>query len=163
MNRHITAFLLAPLTVPLLMSALALQILSEVPSLYWCGLLIAAARQQGARSRTWRRPPASYTGAIFVGAPAYVTLRLRGLTAFWLAPVVGSMAGVIIAMALAAILPLALESGILTSIAQIFANGARWGEVIHSPTQCQGGSRGPAMLGALVGTVLWLIGRPDRP
>src|SRR5215831_14152988 len=149
MNRHITAFLLAPLTVPLLMSALALQILSEVPSLYWFGLLIAAV--------------ASYTGAIFVGAPAYVTLRLRGLTAFWLAPVVGSMAGVIIAMALAAILPPALESGILTSIAQIFANGARWGEVIHSPTQCQGGSRGPAMLGALVGTVLWLIGRPDRP
>jgi hypothetical protein len=149
MNRHITAFLLAPLTVPLLMSALALQILSEVPSLYWFGLLIAAV--------------ASYTGAIFVGAPAYVTLRLRGLTAFWLAPVVGSMAGVIIAMALAAILPLALESGILTSIAQIFANGARWGEVIIAQPNARGALVGQAMLGALVGTVLWLIGRPDRP
>ena len=149
MNRHITAFLLAPLTVPLLMSALALQILSEVPSLYWFGLLIAAV--------------ASYTGAIFVGAPAYATLRLRGLTAFWLAPVVGSMAGVIIAMALAAILPLALESGILTSIAQIFANGARWGEVIIAQPNAREALVGPAMLGALVGTVLWLIGRPDRP
>jgi len=149
MNRHITAFLLAPLTVPLLMSALALQILSEVPSLYWFGLLIAAV--------------ASYTGAIFVGAPAYVTLRLRGLTAFWLAPVVGSMAGVIIAMALAAILPLALESGILTSIAQIFANGARWGEVIIAQPNAREALVGPAMLGALVGTVLWLIGRPDQP
>jgi len=149
MNRHITAFLLAPLTVPLLMSALALQILSEVPSLYWFGLLIAAV--------------ASYTGAIFVGAPAYVTLRLRGLTAFWLAPVVGSMAGMIIAMALAAILPVALESSILSSIAQIFANGARWGEVIIAQPNAREALVGPAMLGALVGTVLWLIGRPDQP
>jgi len=56
MNRHITAFLVAPLTVPLLMSALALQILREVPFLYWLGLLIAAV--------------ASYAGAILVGAPA---------------------------------------------------------------------------------------------
>src|SRR5262249_54959188 len=143
------AFLLAPLTVPLLMSALALQILSEVPSLYWFGLLIAAV--------------ASYTGAIFVGAPAYVTLRLRGLTAFWLAPVVGSMAGMIIAMALAAILPVALESSILSSIAQIFANGARWGEVIIAQPNAREALVGPAMLGALVGTVLWLIGRPDQP
>ena len=41
-NDHadITAFHLAPLSVPLLMSVLALQILSEVPSLYWFGLLI---------------------------------------------------------------------------------------------------------------------------
>src|SRR5215472_12010061 len=55
MNRHITAFLLAPLIVPLLMSVLALQILREVPFLYWLGLLIA--------------PVASCAGAILVGAP----------------------------------------------------------------------------------------------
>jgi hypothetical protein len=40
-NDHadITAFHLAPLSVPLLMSVLALQ-MSDVPSLYWFGLLI---------------------------------------------------------------------------------------------------------------------------
>jgi len=119
------------------------------PSLYWFGLLTAAV--------------ASYAGAIFVGAPAYVTLRLGGLTAFWLAPVVGSMAGVIIAMALAAILPLALGSGILTSIVRIFASGAHWGEVIIAKPNSTEALVGPTMFGALVGTVLWLIGRPDRP
>jgi hypothetical protein len=149
MNRHIAAFLLAPLAVPFLMSALALQILSELPSLYWFGLLISAV--------------ASYAGAIFVGAPAYATLRLRGLTALWLAPVVGSMVGVIIGVALGAILHLALENGILTSIVQIFANGARWGEVIILKPNSMEALVGPAVLGALVGTVLWLIGRPDRP
>jgi hypothetical protein len=148
-NRHITAFLLAPLTVPLLMSALALQILREVPYLYWFGLLIAAA--------------ASYVGAILVGAPAYVTLRLRGLTAFWLAPLIGSMAGVIMALAFAEIFPLALESGILTAVVQVFANGAHWGEVIIVKPNAMEALVGPAILGALVGTVLWLIGRPDRP
>jgi len=70
---------------------------------------------------------------------------------------------VIIATARAAILPLALESGILTSIAQIFANGARWGEVIIAQPNAREALVGPAMLGALVDTVLWLIGRPDRP
>jgi hypothetical protein len=148
-NRHITAFLLAPLTVPLLMSALAVQILREVPYLYWFGLLIAAA--------------ASYVGAILVGAPAYVTLRLRGLTAFWLAPLIGSMAGVIMALGLAVIFPLALESGILTAVVQVFADGAHWGEVIIVKPNSMEALVGPAILGALVGTVLWLIGRPDRP
>lgn len=149
MNRHITAFVLAPLTVPLLMSALALQILREVPYLYWFGLLIAAA--------------AAYAGAILVGAPAYVTLRLRGLTTFWLAPLIGSMAGVTMALALAVIFPLALESGILTSLVQVFANGAHWGEVIIVKPNSTEALIGPATLGALVGTVLWLVGRPDRP
>ena len=67
-----------------------------MPFLYWLGLLIAAV--------------ASYAGAILVGAPAYVTLRLRGLTAFWLAPLIGSTGGVIIAIALVVIFPLALET-----------------------------------------------------
>jgi hypothetical protein len=46
-----------------------LQILREVPTLYWFGLLIAVAAV------------VSYTGALLVGAPAYATLRSRGWTA----------------------------------------------------------------------------------
>src|SRR5262249_3363611 len=41
MNRHVVAFLVAPLAVPLVMSTVALQILCEVPFLYWFGLLVA--------------------------------------------------------------------------------------------------------------------------
>jgi len=116
MNRHIAAFLLAPLTVPLLMSVLVLQILLEVRSLYWFGLLIAAV--------------VSYAGALLVGAPAYVVLRSRGWTALWLAPVVGSAVGVISALALVVIFPLVLERGILTPVLAMFGDGVQWGEVI---------------------------------
>src|SRR5262245_34665172 len=70
MNRHVAAFLLAPLTVPLLISVLALQILREVPSLYWLGLMMAAA--------------VSYAGAVLAGAPVYAALRSGGWTALWI-------------------------------------------------------------------------------
>jgi hypothetical protein len=149
MNRHVAAFLLAPLTVPLLMSVLALQILREVPSLYWFGLLIASV--------------VSYGGALLVGAPAYVTLRSCGWTAFWLAPVIGSMAGMMMAIALVVIFPLAQESGILTSLVQMFAYGAHWGEIFITKPGPAEALLGPGILGVLVGTVLWFIGRPDRP
>jgi hypothetical protein len=72
MNRHVAAFLLAPLTVPLLMSVLALQILLEVRSLYWFGLLLAAV--------------VSYAGALLVGAPPYVVLRSCSWRRFGLLP-----------------------------------------------------------------------------
>lgn len=73
------------------------------------------------------------------------------------------MAGVIIAIALVVTFPLALESGILTSVVQIFADRAHWGEVIIAKPSSMEALIGPAILGAVVGTVLWLIGRPDRP
>ena len=104
MNRHVTAVLLAPLTVPLLLTALVLQIL-KAPFPCWVRLRIAAA--------AW------YAGAIRVGAPAYVVLRLRGLSLGcsldWLD------ARVVRAIVLALVFPLALESAILTSVVQIFA------------------------------------------
>jgi len=56
MNRHVAAFLLAPLTVPLLMSVLALQLLLEVRSLYWFGLLLAAVVSY-AEPHSWVLPP----------------------------------------------------------------------------------------------------------
>lgn len=150
MNRHVAAFLLAPLTVPLLMSVLALQILLEVRSLYWFGLLLAAV--------------VSYAGALLVGAPAYVVLRSCSWTTFWLAPVVGSVIGVIMAITLVVIFPLVLESGILASVVAIFADGSHWGGTVFLPKPDSAEALiGPGILGAFVGTVLWFIGRPDRP
>ena len=155
MNRHIAAFLLAPLIVPLLMGVIALPLLRDVPCLYALGLLMAAA--------------VSYVGAALAGAPAYAALRSVGWTAFWIAPVVGFVFGVIAAIGLSAVLPAVLQSGtlsyILTKLPDI-------GDVVIN-CNVQIGSTiiegppfeliGPGILGALVGTVLWLIGRPDRP
>jgi len=149
MNRHIVAFLLAPLIVPLLVGAVAL------PLLYALGLTMAAA--------------VSYVGAALAGAPAYVALRSVRWTAFWIAPVVGFVVGVIVAIGFSAVLPAVLQSGALRSILAMLPD---IGEVIVTcNVQIQSTSViasppfeliGPGLLGALVGTVLWLIGRPDR-
>jgi hypothetical protein len=100
MNRHVGAFLLAPLIVPLLVSALAFPILREVPSLYWLGLMMAAT--------------VSYAGAVLAGAPAYVALRSCGWTTFWIAPLVGFAVGVIMAIGLIALFPAVVQSGALS-------------------------------------------------
>ena len=149
MNRHVVAFLVAPLAVPLVMSALAIQILLEVPSLYWFGLLVALI--------------VSYVGVLLVGAPVYMMLRSRGWSDFWLAPVVGLVAGVTVATALVLIFPLALKSETVLSVVARIADGAHWGEVFIVGPGAAGIVVGPGILGAIVGTVLWLIGRPDRP
>jgi hypothetical protein len=148
-NRHVVAFLIAPLIVPLVMSALAIQILLEVPSLYWFGLLVALI--------------VSYAGVLLIGAPAYMMLRSRSWSAFWLAPIVGLVAGVIVAMALVLIFSLALKSETVLSVVARIANAAHWGEVFIVGPGAAAVVVGPSILGALVGTVLWLIGRPDRP
>ena len=62
------------------------------------------------------------------------------------------MAGVMIAMALIVIYPLALESGLLTSVVQIFANGAYRGEVIIAKPNFTEALVGPSLLGALLGS-----------
>src|SRR5262245_18094011 len=144
MNRHVAAFVLAPLIVPLLMSALAIPILREEPSLYWRVLIIAAT--------------VSYTGLILVGAPAYVGFRSVGWTAFWIAPLVGFVVGVIIAIGLIALFLAAARSGTLNyilgtnvEISSTTDEGPPWALIV------------PGVIGAVVGTALWLIGRPDRP
>jgi hypothetical protein len=115
MNRHVAAFLLAPLAMPLVMSAVTLQILREVSSLYWFGLLIAAV--------------VSYAG-VFLVAPVYMMLRSHGWSAFWIAPVAGFMVGVIVAIGLIAVLPAVLQSGALSYILEMLPG---MGEVIIAP------------------------------
>jgi|SRR5262245_3691146 len=146
MNRHVAAFVLAPLIVPLLMSALAIPILREEPSLYWRVLIIAAT--------------VSYTGLILVGAPAYVGFRSVGWTAFWIAPLVGFVVGVIIAIGLIALFLAAARSGTLNYILGTNV------EISSTTDEGQGPPWAlivPGVIGAVVGMALWLIGRPDRP
>jgi hypothetical protein len=71
----------------------------------------------------------TYASVLVIGAPIYFFLRSRGLTSFWLAPLVGFFVGGAVATAMV---------------------GAQLASIVGGPP------------GALVGTVLWLIGRPDR-
>jgi hypothetical protein len=150
MNRHVVAFVVAPLVVPIIMSGLAVQVLLTLPSLYWLGLMVAAG--------------VSYAGIVLLGLPAYVALRFRGWTAFWIAPLVGFAAGVIMAISLVAVFVATLESRMLDPILAMLPDDIRNNQIYFS-TDSQGGAAlvAPGTLGALVGTVLWLIGRPDRP
>jgi len=139
MNRHLKAFLIAPLVVPGLMLPFLFPTLPAAPWIFGLGLVIAAM--------------VSYAGVVLLGAPAYVALRSHGWTGFWIAPVVGFAAGVItgivaVAVAVHLTLPDAAPIGALIS------------RSVLSPSW---NTFGLGTYGALVGVALWLIGRPDRP
>ena len=79
----------------------------------------------------------AYVGTFLLGLPIYRILVARKLTAFWLAPVVGSIVGTTVLLVFQAV---TLSAPDIEGVALKF-----------------GGS-----LGAVVGTIIWLIARPDR-
>lgn len=114
------AFLLAPLAVPLIWTV---YVASSAPN----GSTSPGLAFQGFFLVFSISALCTYIGVIVFGVPIYLFLRAYGLTAFWIAPVVGFMAGAL--------------------MLSIF--GA-------TPALMVGGP-----LGAVVGTILWLIARPD--
>jgi hypothetical protein len=110
------AFLVAPAMVPLYlcMNPASFGVPDVVP--YWVTTLAALF---------------SYLATFVIGIPLYLVLRAWNLTAFWVAPLAGSAAGV----GLASVLP---GDGSLHAV-QAFG----------------------AVSGALVAMVLWAIARPD--
>jgi hypothetical protein len=95
--------------------------------------------------------PVSYVGTLLVGVPAYRFLCTHGLTAFWVAPVAGSVVG--------AALSVAVYLGVIFSLGLNFSLG---GEGIGSLRTVLGFAETGGLGGATVGILLWLIGRPDR-
>jgi hypothetical protein len=91
----------------------------------------------------------SYLGTFIFGVPTYLFLRARQLTAFWFAPVAGFIAGTTMWYLFFVLFGLSLGSSSI-------------GSAILDPSLLSSalGRIGP--LGALVGTILWLIARPDR-
>jgi hypothetical protein len=132
MARPIIAFLVAPLAVPLFVAVDMYPLLATpffVRVVLYLSILTA------------------YVGTFVFGIPAYLLLRARKWTAFWLAPVLGFMGG-----ALAWWLFLAVPwTGSSFRFEPVW-DLSRLRDVLWP--------YGP--LGALVGTLLWLIARPDR-
>lgn len=80
----------------------------------------------------------AYIGTFLFGLPLYLLLRALRLTTFWLAPVVGFLIGIVTMLLFLAII------------------GERNVDMLTEATR-EGGAPG-----AVVGALLWLIGRPDR-
>ena len=133
--RTAIAFLIAPLAVPLL-AALYLR-----PSLddFGTGLVLVFSAA------------AAYAGSFVLGLPIYRFLCTRKLTAFWIAPVLGFIVGAIMWYVTLALFGLSLGNRV-TSVISDLGNPGGLSEALQL-----GG-----LSGAVVGTILWLIARPDR-
>jgi hypothetical protein len=143
MNRHLKAFLIAPLLVPGLMMPFLLPALPRAPWIAGLALMSASI--------------ASYAGALLVGAPAYMALRSRGWTAFWIAPVVGFVVGEIVGIISIRTVAVLTVSGAPSDLSSLIAVATR---ITRFPSPSE---LGLGIYGMLVGVVLWLIARPDRP
>ena len=129
------AFLVAPFVVPLIV---AVYVPAGGPKDSAAAAVVAASAF------------VSYFGAFIFGVPTYLFLRARQLTAFWIAPVAGFIAGTMMWDVFFALFALSLGSG--SAVGPAFAD-SNLSSIALKVT-------GP--FGALVGTILWLIARPDR-
>lgn len=132
MARPIIAFLVAPLAAPLFVAVDMYPLLSTPFSV---------------RVVLYLSILTAYVGTFVFGIPAYLLLRARKWTAFWFAPVLGFMGG-----ALAWWLFLAVP----------WTGGSFRFEPVWDLSRLRDVLWPYGPLGALVGTLLWLIARPDR-
>jgi hypothetical protein len=141
MSRLAIAFFVAPLWVPLIIAPYSAFEIFPDPA-QWRWVVIA----------TIISAIFSYLGVFALGYPAFLALRSRNLTALWIAAALGFVVGALIMLVFQACLALALGEG-----SQGF--GLMFQE---PPSLLIVGIIPPGLLGALVGTTLWLIARPDR-
>jgi len=136
MNRSIIAFLVAPLTVPVLLLPY-IRALSNTFGISVFALEIATVM--------------AYAGAILFGVPAYSFLRARDWTAPWIALIFGFAIGAAMWVVFMVIFALSLgegASGVLLALTNLGTlKGAVW----------PGG-----ITGAVTGIIFWMIARPDR-
>jgi hypothetical protein len=125
------AFLVAPLACPLifyLYAVTAVSLPSDDPSLYKNLLMfLVGGSTLGV-----------YFYVIVLGIPIYLSMRHYNLTSFWLAPLVGYIAGAV--------------SILLIGMPRPFSN----------PELTAMAFKACGPIGAVVCTIFWLIARPDR-
>ncbi len=140
MNRTALAFLIAPLWVPAATAPYAVYMFPYPEQRHWIFIttIIGAIF--------------AYGGVLTLGAPAFLILRARRRTAFWIAPVVGFGVGVLTGFIFFVLFGLSLGNSLTFVWHDLAAKSASW----SSPFFPIGA------LGAVVGATLWLIARPDR-
>ena len=136
MSRPVIAFLVAPLVVPLFLLP---SLYSGMPDKFCFAVTLIVATIT------------AYTGTFFFGLPAYLFLWARKWTAFWIAPVLGFIAASLAYCVFVVLLGLSLGNS-LSSVMADFSNASGLHDLLRPI--------GPE--GAVVGSLLWLIARPDR-
>ena len=137
MDRLILAFLVAGLSVPILVVAyFSIAGLASVGNL---GLILVVSTF------------ISFSGVLFLGLPAYLFLRARKWTAFWMAPLAGFIVAAAAWYVFLFLLGLVLVSDKSYAFSHLTAVGPLRGALWLA---------GP--IGAFVGALVWLIARPDR-
>jgi len=136
LTRTQTAFIIAPLWVPLLVTPyFALYMVSEGGRLSW-GIIAGGLSALLA-----------YLGTYLLGRPLFNFLISRNWTTLWLAVVSGCCIGIITRITFMVCFAVFFGESVLSGVAMAF-----------------GPELAPAaLLGALVGGTLWLIARPDFP
>jgi len=132
--RPIIAFLVAVLVLPLFFAVYAYPGPSGYAS-YLIGVVYSAV--------------ISFNAVFLLGLPAYLFLRAMKWTAFWIAPLMGFMVAAIAWSVVALLFGLAFGQGLSFSLL-LSADSVHFFLWPLGP------------LGAAVGALLWLIGRPDR-
>ena len=140
MRRTAFAFLVAPLWVPAVTALFAAPAFPHPEQRHWIYITTIV----GAIF--------SYGGVLAFGIPAFLILRARKLTAFWIAPLIGFGVGAGTGLIFYILFALSLGNS-LTFI---------WHELGSNPAVFTKFLLPTGALGALVGTTLWLIARPDR-
>jgi hypothetical protein len=133
------AFLVAPFVVPLIV---AVFVLAVGPKDTAAAVVVAFSAVSAF---------VSYFGAFIFGVPTYLFLRARPLTAFWIAPVAGFIAGAVMLYVFFALFWLSLGNG-----------PSAVGSALADSNSSSIALKVTGPFGALVGTILWLIARPDR-
>jgi hypothetical protein len=87
----------------------------------------------------------AYAGTFVFGVPAYLVLRAWRLTAFWIAPITGFVAGWLAWHLAFALFAVALGNS-PSEVSDSGSDAARIG----------------GLSGAIIGAIIWLIARPDR-
>jgi hypothetical protein len=136
MDRRLVAFLVAPLAVPIVLGP---YLYSIIPTPIWFAFALIAS------------VIVAYGGVLIVGLPAYYLFLARKWTAFWIAPLLGFVVGGLMWFTSGAVLALLLDQG-WAGVGRTFANFGGPKDVLWP--------FGP--IGALVGSLLWIIARPDR-
>ncbi len=132
--RTLLAFVVAPLVVPLISTVYFRVRLANMafPYTFITSTLVA------------------YLGSLAFGLPIYRFLRARKLTAFWIAPVAGFIAGAMMWYVFLALFGLLFGYSISYVLSGL---GSR-----ELPDALRLGG----ISGASVGTIFWLLARPDR-
>lgn len=136
MIRSLMAFLIAPLIAPFLMFFWARDL---NPTGHWLAFTLVVIAI------------VTYVGVGLFGIPAYLLLRARKWTRFWLAPVLGFAFGAVIWLAFGVVFGLLLGHSLAAAVS--FTADAKYLAGVFWP----GGVAGVA-----VGATFWLIARPDR-